>query len=74
MSPSKVVAGLVFRTESAQLVRRLVWDTGEQLKKEACNNRPGLPSEASAEGLALVRDEFDLVNDCRADAVRVYLR
>jgi hypothetical protein len=74
VSPSKVVAGLVFRTESAQLVRRLVWETGDQLKAEACNNRPGLPSDASAEGLALVRDEFDLVNECRADAVGVYLR
>lgn len=74
VSPAKTVAGLVFRTESAQLANRLVWETGDQLKREAFGNRPGLPPEASAEGLSIVRREFDLVNECRADAVRVYLR
>lgn len=74
VSPAKTVAGLVFRVESAQLKRRLDWSIGQQLKKEACNNRPGLPAGAASEGLAILREEFDLVNECRADAVRVYLR
>ncbi|MCB4455825.1 hypothetical protein [Leisingera sp. McT4-56] len=74
VSPAKTVAGLVFRVESSQLKRRLDWSIGQQLKQEACNNRPGLPAGAAPEGLAILREEFDLVNECRADAVRVYLR
>jgi len=74
VSQSKTVAGLVFRTESAQLANKMDWPVGQQLKQEACANRPGLPPGAAAEGLSIVRQEFDLVNACRAQAVRVYLR
>ncbi|MEX0305005.1 MAG: hypothetical protein AB3N24_21525 [Leisingera sp.] len=74
VSPAKTVAGLVFRVESAQLNRKLDWSLGQQLKEEACNNRPGLPAGVAPEGLAILREEFELVNECRADAVRGYLR
>ena len=74
VSPAKTVAGLVFRVESAQLKRKLDWSIGQQLKQEACKNRPGLPAGAAFEGLAILQEEFDLVNECRADAVRGYLR
>lgn len=74
VSPAKTIAGLVFRSESAQLSNRLDWPTGKQLKAEACGNRPGLKPGAAAEGLAIVAEEFTLVNECRAEAVRVYLR
>ena len=74
VSPAKTIAGLVFRTESAQLSNRLDWPTGKQLKAEACGNRPGLKPGAADEGLAIVAEEFALVNECRAEEVRVYLR
>ncbi|MDO6800640.1 hypothetical protein Q4605_19505 [Shimia thalassica] len=73
VSRAKAVAGLVFRTESHLLANRIDWETGRQLRLEACKNRPGLPSEAALEGLDIVRQEFDLVNECRADAARSYL-
>ncbi|WP_297339407.1 integrase family protein [Pseudophaeobacter sp.] len=74
VSRAKAVAGLVFRTESHLLANRMTWETGRRLRSEACKNRPGLPSEASDEGLEVVQEEFDLVNECRADAARTYLR
>lgn len=74
VSRAKAVAGLVFRTESHLLANRVDWETGRQLRLEACKNRPGLPSEAAHEGLDIVRQEFDLINECRADAARTYLR
>lgn len=74
VSPAKAVAGLVFRTESAQLARRLDWDTAQELKREACANRPGIRSGASAEGLGIIREEFDLLNECRLSAAKLYRR
>lgn len=74
VSLSRTVAGLVFRIESAQLARKMVWTTGRKLKSEACANRPGLPTEAASEGLSIIREELDLVNECREAAVRLYLR
>lgn len=74
ISPSKTVAGLVFRIESGQLVNRLDWAEGRQLKQQACANRPGLPTEAAPEAMSILRSEFDLLNECRITVMRDYLR
>lgn len=74
VSPSKTVAGLVFRYESGQLVQRLDWKDGRKLKLEACANRPGLLSESVLEGLSILHSEFELLNECRIAAMRDYFR
>lgn len=71
VSPAKVVGGLVFRTESHLLTKRLNWETGERLVEGACSNRPGLPADASQEGLSIIQRELELVNDCRAKVARI---
>jgi len=74
VSPSKTVAGLVFRIESGQLANRLDWAEGRQLKLQACANRPGLPADAAPEAMSILRSEFDLLNECRITAMRDYIR
>ena len=74
VSPAKTVAGLVFRAESGQLVRKLDWEVGRQLKQQAWANRPGLPAEVVPEAMSILRSEFDLLNECRIAAMRNYFR
>lgn len=74
VSLPKTVAGLVFRFESGQLIKRLDWTIGRQLKRQACANRPGLPDAAVAEGMSILQSEFDLLNECRITAMQNTLR
>jgi hypothetical protein len=74
VSPAKTIGGLVFRADSEQLAKRLQWNLGLNLRKEARLNRPGLAPGAPSEAFQIFLDEWDLITQCRADAVAHYLR
>ena len=71
---NRIVGGLVFRVESGLLKNRLIWDEGQRLRRAADLFRPGLVTENVPQGLAIVRDEIDLLNRCRAGSAPDYLR
>ncbi|MFV8557496.1 hypothetical protein ACNQ62_05430 [Sulfitobacter sp. SBS6] len=74
VSPAKMVGGLVFRLDCGQLKRRLDWQTGNELKSRATNLGWGVRDEAVPEALAILRNEYDLLSECRAAALRDYLK
>ena len=71
---NRLVGGLVFHIESGMLTNRLIWDEGSRLRHAADLTQPGLPPEAVPEAFSILRDEIDLLNQCRADVVPGYLR
>ncbi len=70
---NRLVGNLVFRVESGQMRKRLVWDEGTRLRHAADLTQPGLPPEAVPEALSILRDEIDLLNQCRAQIRTCYL-
>ncbi|MBY6066217.1 hypothetical protein KUW17_05650 [Leisingera aquaemixtae] len=74
VSRSKVVGALVFRLDCGQLRRRLDWSLASELKCQATGLGWGIPDCTVPEAMSILRDEFDLLNECRADALHVYLR
>ena len=74
VSKSKAIGGLVFRLECGQLRNSLDWDVGHRLKRSATGIGWGLPDDLVSDGLRIITDEFDLLNECRAQAFELYLR
>ncbi len=70
----RIVGSLVFRMESGLGVRRLQWPEAMRLKRQADLMRDGLPNAHIDEGLSILRDEIDLLNQCRAETLGVSLR
>ena len=72
---NRLVGNLVFRVESGQMRKRLVWDEGTRLRHAADLTQTGLPPKAVPEALSILRDEIDLLNRCREEsAPGFYLR
>ena len=74
VSPAQIIAGLVFRLESGQLAHRMDWETGRRLKADATACGWGIPDEAVPDAMSILSSEFDILNECRAQAIRNYIR
>ena len=70
VSGSKTVGGLVFRLSCGQLRNR--WDTeiSRTLKTRATNLGWGIVDQAVPEAMEILSDEFDLLDDCRHQALK----
>ncbi|AXI42082.1 hypothetical protein C1J02_09125 [Sulfitobacter sp. SK011] len=73
VSRPKTIGGLVYRLDCGQLSHRRDCKLAADLKHQATHLGWGIPDEAVADALSILRDEFDLVNACRAEALRAYL-
>ncbi|MDU8927674.1 hypothetical protein RXV86_09785 [Alisedimentitalea sp. MJ-SS2] len=73
-SKPRTVGGLVFRLDCGVLRNRIDWSVGRGLQKWATRMGWGLADEAVLPALDLIREEWDLVNDCRREALINYLR
>lgn len=74
MPVPRMIGHLVFRIESGLCAKRLKWEVGNKLRRQADLTRVGLDPTAVPEGLSILREEIGLVNACRAEAVPFYLR
>jgi hypothetical protein len=69
-----IVSALVFHLESGCVDKRLQWPVGQRLRTLAESIGYGLPDECVPEARSLLLAEFDLLNECRAECLAVYLR
>jgi hypothetical protein len=74
LSNNDIVANLVFQIESGCVNERLQWDLGLDLKHQVETTGWGIPDPIVPEAKAILLDEFDLLNECRAQALADYLR
>ncbi len=74
VSIPKTIGGLVFRLECGQLRNRLDWQIGRDLKSKATSLGWGIQDDAVPSMLAILMEEWDLLNDCRCEALADYLR
>ena len=73
-SRPRTVGGLVFRLECGMMRNRINWFVGHDLQNCATHLGWGLESEAVPVALDLICEEWELVNDCRRDALTDYSR
>jgi hypothetical protein len=71
---TRLIGYLVFAIESGLLRKRMIWPEGVRLRMAADLVQPGLPPEVVPDAFAILRDEIDLLNRCRAEAAPDYLR
>lgn len=73
LSKSKTVGALVFPLESGQMTRRLHWPTGDRIRSAIEKLGWGIPDHAVSIGAQILLEDFDLLNECRVEAARLYL-
>lgn len=69
VSGPKVVGGLVFRLDCGQLKNRINWHVGTDLKRRATQIGWGIADDVVEDLVAILRAEFDLLNECRLQAL-----
>lgn len=74
VSKSKVIGGLVFRLDCGKLSNRMDWSIGFDLEARATRLGWGILDEGVPEALEILKDEWELLNDCRCEALSNYLR
>ena len=74
VTPVNIVSALVFQLESGCVDKRLQWQEGQRLRNLAESIGYGLPDECVPEAKAILLSQFDLLNECRAECLAVYLR
>lgn len=74
VSQSRVVGALVFRLDCGQLRRRLDRAQSGALKARATGLGWGMPDEIVPDMLEVLRMDFALLNECRAEALKEYFR
>lgn len=73
VSRPKTIGGLVYRLDCGEMRHRRDCKLSTDLKHQATHLGWGIPDAAVAEALSILRDEFDLVNACRAEALKAHL-
>ena len=73
VSRPKTIGGLVYRLDCGQMRHRRDCKLAADLKEQATHLGWGIPDAAVPEALSILSDEFDLVNACRAEALKVHL-
>ena len=73
VSRPKTIGGLVYRLDCGQMLHRRDCKLSTDLKHQATNLGWGIPDEAVPEALSILRDEFDLLNACRVEALKAHL-
>lgn len=61
----RIVGNLMFRVEGGLVRNRIQWPEAQRLRETADTIGNGVSPEAVAEGMALVREEIGLINECR---------
>jgi hypothetical protein len=74
LSKPRTVAALIFRLESGQMTKRLSWPTGNRIRESIERLGWNIPDNAVEAGNQILLDEFDLLNECRAESAQHYLR
>ena len=74
VSKSKIIGGLVFRLDCGKLRNRIDWAIGFDLEARATKLGWGILDEHVCEALEIIQSEWQLLNDCRCDALCNYLR
>lgn len=65
----RIVGNLLFRVEGGLVRHRLQWPMAKRLRETADTIGNGVPPEAVAESMALVREEIGLINHCRREVM-----
>ncbi|MFC3182531.1 hypothetical protein [Cypionkella sinensis] len=74
VSRPRVVGALIFRMDCGQLRHRRASLAASGLKTYATSLGWGIPDLAVPQALSIIREEFDLVNECRSQALTEYFK